>query len=158
MMPPAIRILRKPLGALQDLLECLVIEFGFNRKASRFRLITDFPCDDDNADRAFLELDFLGVRDFNRERGMVAAMQRYGSHYTARAEQTAIVIQSVEHASIDGGGNLSLWFGPAFGGVTLTYSDIAGRLRSARVEKRLDGFVYRDADSGRRLDFYRPFE
>src|SRR5215510_8545439 len=112
---------------LFSLKECLVIGYEYNDEHKSLVLVSEFPLRPGGGDRSFVALQFDGVAEFERLRGVREQLQRFETHYSIDGNPP-VVVQSIALCDAPRRG-IELWFGPAFGGVRFTFVSVRAGLR-----------------------------
>ncbi|WP_164008357.1 hypothetical protein [Pyxidicoccus trucidator] len=143
---------------LGHLMECLLIQYKLHPESSTFVIVSDYwekPAEDC---RSFIYIQFSGVEEFARERGLNRAAQAFVEEYRTRDVVGATVFQAVKaFPEGEGGTRVEFWFGPAFGGVSFKCREYSAWIRVARARQKGTDWEYRDVTTGDVVDFYNPF-
>jgi hypothetical protein len=140
-----------PVDALARLAECLLLSFAYASDRRQFTLVTDYPIRSTGSIREFAGFRFDGA-GFEREPGDFEP-DRDVDHFQSSGPG-AVLVQAVTVEPAQA----SLWFGPNFGGFTVTFGALSGWTRgSIATEIGPSTWQYRDTRTGEPFDFHRPF-
>jgi hypothetical protein len=134
-----------------------LFSFAFTPGLATFTFVTEYAYRSPHAQRSFVYFSLSDVRDFRRELGDLAELQKFINTYSLAEHPRSIVVEHVASVVRNGTHILELWFGANFGGVNLSYAAATAFVRHARAEERNGTWLYRDASTGTVFDFERPF-
>ncbi|GAA1847033.1 hypothetical protein GCM10009687_11310 [Asanoa iriomotensis] len=144
--------MRDPREALNNIMEALLFTYRYDAGRREFLLITEYPYKSPGSVREFAAFVFADA-EFRRLPGDYAPYQGHGETFQAKGPG-AFVIQNIRQKE----DQIELWFGPNFGGVTVTYGDVRGYTRGSTAEKTGPSeWVYRDSKTNEPFEFDYPF-
>lgn len=146
------------LGAIERLMESLVISYQLDKAAGTFTLVADHSEPARPGQRSFVALRFFGVRGFHRVPGNLIDLQEFAEVYSITDLQRPFVIQSVNTTDGEHDRRMEISLGSNFGEIAFHYDSVKAIIRHACAEQQDDTWLYRDARSGKTFDFARPFE
>jgi hypothetical protein len=149
--------MRDPQEALNHIMEAFIFTFRHDADRRTFLLITDFPFKSPGSVREFAAFVFEDA-DFERLPGDYAPYQHFQDAYQGHGPG-GIVVQDIKQKTLDNGKYWAeLWFGPNFGGVAVTYSEIRGYTRGSTAEQvGATEWIYRNSRTSEQYDFDYPF-
>jgi len=141
----------------KHIMEAFVLAFHHDGNKRIVTFVCGYPKVAQGAHRAFVGVVYSGVTEFHRQLGGLAKHHRFRDDYQLEPDMGPIVIQHVEATPHPSGTVQEFWFGPSFGGITFTFDSVEGFIRNALVTEINGEYIYHDADTGERYDFYVPF-
>ncbi len=143
---------------LLNLEEQLLFNYCYYPEEGKISLACEWPETKPDVDRAFIQLIFNGVENFEREHGIQLILQGYVGEYFDKSAPCPTVIEDVATKTRkDGSKEIAFWFGGSFGGISFSCFEILGRTRYSYVKKRNNSRDYFDCDTGEKFDFSDPF-
>lgn len=141
---------------LSDMLEGLVIEFGYDEENGIFQLVGDVPSASGDGLRTFACVRCIGVSTYRRKIPD-ARWRDTRLSYASRDSEVAFVVQHADRCDGPNGVELGFDFGVNLGSVQLACLEFGISTLLARAEERGESWVYRDEVTGQVIDFYSPF-
>jgi hypothetical protein len=121
-------------------------------------VITDYPYRSEGSVREFVAFVFTEV-EFYRRVGDHESLQVYHDRYHVVDAGVVVVVQSVRQSTLEQGRHrLGVNFGPDFGGIVITYSDVGAFARGSVINQvGWRDWTYRDSRTNEPFDFDWPF-
>jgi len=144
---------------LRKLQDQLLLAFVDHPTERRFTIVSTYPDRSPGSMRDLAAFDFKDVYRFKREAGDRRELRKYQFNFRANDEVRAYEFEDVQTRGGDFGcRRVRQWFGFGFGAIAFDYRSFEIHRRGSRiVEVKKNDFIYYDAVSGEKFDFYNPF-